>query len=66
MALIWPKGYAAQDEPLRIFDEKGHPVGEVGKQIALGGGPGRSPYGSVVGCGEANQVWVVSEVVPLS
>jgi hypothetical protein len=64
--LIWPSGFSAQGTPLEIRDESGRALAEVGKQIALSGGPGQTPVTApILGCSEVRQVWVVAEVVPL-
>jgi len=38
LAVIWPAGYQARTEPLRVLDDKGHLVGRVGERVTLGGG----------------------------
>lgn len=36
--LLWPSGYKAEDDPLRILSHSGRVIGRVGDQISLGGG----------------------------
>jgi hypothetical protein len=37
-ALLWAPGYSARDNPLSIFDAKGHRIATVGELVTLGGG----------------------------
>lgn len=37
-ALLWPSGYSARGNPLRIVDAKGHMIATVGELVTLNGG----------------------------
>ncbi|MDQ6879101.1 MAG: hypothetical protein M3082_15710 [Candidatus Dormibacteraeota bacterium] len=37
-ALHWPPGYSARDNPLSVFDAKGHMIATVGERVTLDGG----------------------------
>ena len=36
--LLWPSGYVAADNPLRVLNRSHRVVGRVGEQMSLGGG----------------------------
>jgi hypothetical protein len=36
--VIWPHGYTARTQPLRVLDDKGHVIGRVGDTVDLAGG----------------------------
>ena len=61
MALFWPYGYSARENPLRVVDSHGNTVAVDGQHIKLGGGfiPwARSKV--VLGCGEAANVFAIN------
>jgi len=58
LPIIWPTGYSAQDNPLRVVDDRGRMVAAVGDAIRLGGSAADVPSHTVLGCGAANQAWL--------
>lgn len=52
--LLWPPGYVAENDPLRVLNQSRRVVGQVGQEMSLGGGgapvtqatPGVQPCGS--------------------
>jgi hypothetical protein len=36
--IIWPYGYYAEANPLRVVDDHGHVFAKVGQKVSLGGG----------------------------
>jgi hypothetical protein len=59
--LVWPANYSGRGLPLAIVDAKGNTLAEVGQYIILRGG--LAPSGPLVGCSQANRVWIVNEVL---
>ena len=57
VGLIWPFGYSATSEPLRVFDQDGRQVAREGDQLSSGGG--NVPRNGPEVCGTAN-VWVMN------
>src|SRR5437879_13464426 len=65
MYLIWPAGYSARTNPLRIIDDRGRVLalsGDYSQAAGLGGGLGPDdPAGrSIVGCPTAHLTWIVA------
>jgi len=63
--LIWPAGYSARANPLRIIDDRGRVlalVGDYGQADGLGGGrvPDDAAGRSLVGCPTPQQAWIVA------
>ena len=62
VAVVWPAGFSARTNPLRLYDAKGRLVAREGK-LRLGGG-----YGSAAGfeelgrCRLGESVWITSSV----
>lgn len=42
-AVMWPKGWSADDHPLRILDDWTHTVARVGDTVSIGGGGSLAP-----------------------
>lgn len=62
--IVWPNGYYADGYPLTIRSADGSAMGTVGETVSLGGGLGQDPrVAPVLGCRQASQAWIVSEVV---
>lgn len=38
LPIVWPHGYTARTDPLRVIDENGQVVARVGDRVRLGGG----------------------------
>jgi hypothetical protein len=63
--LIWPAGYSARANPLRILDDRGRVlalVGDYGQADGLGGGlvPDDAARRPLVGCPTPQQAWTVA------
>jgi hypothetical protein len=57
VGLIWPFGYYAMSDPLRVFDNDGRLVAREGDLIESGGGGGPREGPDV--CGTSN-VWIMN------
>jgi len=55
--IIWPPGYSARTNPLRVVDDKQQTVGVSGSNVRLGGGWNYS-RSRILGCGEAEKTIV--------
>ena len=65
--LIWPAGYVAEGEPLRVLDAAGNQVAFVGRQTSFGGGfsiQGDGDPRPVLGCGKVTKAWSVGPMRP--
>lgn len=62
-SLVWPQGYSAHGNPLRISDATGHVLATVGQYVALRGG--LAPEGSKLplGCQASAQQFLAAEVL---
>jgi hypothetical protein len=57
---LWPKGYAARLNPLRVVNDHGKTVAVDGQVVELGGGIVDLRKTEIIrGCGEAKQVLAV-------
>ena len=62
--LLWPRGYVAENDPLRVLNQSRDVVGKVGQEVSLGGGA--APIGNgtpgLEACGAPAAVhgWVVA------
>lgn len=55
--LVWPKGYSARDDPLRVVDTAGRTVLSVGQPFDFGGfGQNPRAPSAVLGCGKPRYV----------
>jgi hypothetical protein len=60
LPMVWPKGYFAEANPLRVMGGNGNTVAVDGHQVKLGGGTADLNKSEVIlGCGEATQVLAV-------
>jgi hypothetical protein len=66
--LLWPSGYVAVDDPLRVLDRSKHVVGQVGAKVSLGGGgtPLSQMPANVQACGDSTPMygWIVAPTMP--
>jgi hypothetical protein len=66
LVLIWPAGYSAAADPLRVLDADGNTVATVGEQFSMGGGfvRGDAPVDAdILGtCGDTGGFWLVGNV----
>lgn len=58
VGLIWPFGYYAESDPLRVYDRDGRLVAREGDRLQSGGGQVPRDGGEVCG---SDEVWVMSE-----
>ena len=62
--LLWPSGYWAENNPLRILNQSGKVIGRVGDQVSLGGGFAEINSGNadLRACGEPTPThgWIVA------
>jgi hypothetical protein len=57
LPMVWPAGYSANTNPLRVVDRLGKTVAVDGQHVKLGGGIADLDAKRVIlGCGEATQV----------
>jgi hypothetical protein len=60
LPMIWPAGYSASTDPLRVVDGLGKTVAIDGQHVRLPGGTSDfATSRTVLGCGEARQVAAV-------
>jgi hypothetical protein len=59
LPMVWPRGYSASADPLRVIDGHGKTVAVDGQHVSLGGGTADLDTSQVIlGCGQAKQVLV--------
>lgn len=67
IAALWPSGYRAEFEPLRIFDESGAEVAREGQQLDIGGGASPVHVDRIPDqCRTGDEAWWVGSVAPRS
>lgn len=65
--IIWPHGFTARDNPLRLVNGEGREEVRVGEWITLGGGYLPEDQSSAVrGCSGSYRVWLTSSIVGVS
>jgi hypothetical protein len=58
--MVWPSGYSASTDPLRVVDPLGKTVAVDGQHVSLAGGTADlSTRQAILGCGDASQVLLV-------
>ena len=66
--LLWPSGYVAENDPLRILNRSRKVVGTVGHQVSLGGGSAVVSSGTagLQACGPPTPTdgWIVAPTTP--
>lgn len=62
VALSWPYGYWARDNPLAVHDDSGKKVAADGQIVVLTGGYMGDSVHSIAGCSGFTQFWGVGQV----
>ena len=63
VAVVWPAGFSARTNPLRLYDAKGRLVAREGEPLRLGGGlVPAAGFEGLGRCGLGESVWVTSDV----
>lgn len=64
--VVWPHGYAAADNPLRVLDAKGNTVATVGDQVSISGGATATGYTPepelVAACGDTSRLFSAESI----
>lgn len=64
--IVWPHGFSAKSNPLRLLDAKGRLVARVGDQVKLSGGQVPAGNLKVAGCSSFTTLWDTGAVVGVS
>lgn len=60
LPMVWPAGYSASTDPLRVVDRLGKTVAVDGQHVKLAGGTADlTTKHAILGCGDASQILVV-------
>lgn len=62
LALSWPYGYSARDDPLAVYDDSGTRVAAAGQRVVMAGGMMGDSVHSITGCSGFTQLWGVGRV----
>ena len=66
VALSWPYGYSARDNPLAVYDDSGNRVATAGERVTMAGGMMADGVSSITGCSGFTLFWGVGRVVSAS
>jgi hypothetical protein len=62
---LWPEGFSAEFNPVRVFDAEGRLVATEGDELALAGGfaDGEAPRDYPTACNSDGELWSVGDVM---